>query len=107
MQQPKEYERLLKLFSSDVIGINLNIGHLILAANAFGFSYQTFVDLIANYVVAMELSHNDRVNDQHLPLQPTGWYWPLINDKRFKDVFKILEFRNTNIIEIKEMLRLF
>ena len=28
-------------------------------------------------------------------------------DERFKDIFKILEFRNTSIFEIKEMLRLF
>jgi sugar phosphate isomerase/epimerase len=107
MQQPKEYERFLKLFSSDAIGINLNIGHLILAANTFGFSYQTFVDLIADYVVAMELSHNNGVEDQHLPLQSDGWYWSLILDKRFSEVKKILEFRNTNILKIKETLQLF
>lgn len=107
MQQPMEYERFLKLFSSDAIGINLNIGHLILAANAFGFSYQSFVDMIADYVVAMELSHNNGVEDQHLPLQSDGWYWPLILDKRFGEVKKILEFRNTNTLKIKETLQLF
>jgi sugar phosphate isomerase/epimerase len=107
MQQPKEYERFLKLFPSDAIGINLNIGHLILAANAFEFSYQTFVDIVADYVVAMELSHNNGVEDQHLPLQSDGWYWPLILDKRFSEVKKILEFRNTNILKIKETLQLF
>jgi sugar phosphate isomerase/epimerase len=107
MQQPKEYERFFKLFTSAEIGINLNIGHLILAANAFDFSYPTFVDLIAEYVVAMELSHNDGVEDQHLPIQSDGWYWPLINDKRFENTYKILEFRNTSILTIKESLLLF
>ena len=107
MQQPKEYERFLNFFPSDAIGINLNIGHLILAANAFEFSYQTFVDIVADYVVAMELSHNDGVEDQHLPLKPDGWYWPLILDKRFSEVNKILEFRNTNMLKIKETLQLF
>ena len=107
LQYPKEYEQFFKLFTSDEIGINLNIGHLILAANAFDFSYHTFVDLIAEYVVAMELSHNDGVEDQHLPLQPDGWYWPLILDKRFENIYKILEFRNTSILTIKETLLLF
>jgi sugar phosphate isomerase/epimerase len=107
MQHPKEYEQFFKLFTSDEIGVNLNIGHLILAANAFDFSYQTFVDLIAEYVVAMELSHNDGVEDQHLPLQPDGWYWPLILDKRFENTYKILEFRNTSILTIKETLLFF
>ncbi len=107
MQQPKEYERFLNFFPLDAIGINLNIGHLILAANAFEFSYKTFVDIVADYVVAMELSHNNGVEDQHLPLQSDGWYWPLILDKRFENTYKILEFRNTSILTIKETLLLF
>jgi len=107
MQHPKEYERFLNSFPSDAIGINLNIGHLILAANAFDFSYQTFVDIVADYVVAMELSHNNGVEDQHLPLQSNGWYWPLILDKRFENTYKILEFRKTSILTIKETLLLF
>jgi sugar phosphate isomerase/epimerase len=107
MQQPKEYERFLKLFASDEIGINLNIGHLILAANTFKFSYQTFVDLIADYVVAIELSHNDGIEDQHLPLQPDGWYWPMILENRFKSTYKIFEFRNTEIESIKNAISLF
>ena len=107
MQQPKEYERFLKLFTSDAIGINLNIGHLILAANAFEFSYQTFVDIVADYVVAMELSHNNGVEDQHLPLQSDGWYWPLILDNRFENTYKILEFRNSKIENIQDVISIF
>jgi sugar phosphate isomerase/epimerase len=107
MQTPKEYERLFKIFSSEEIGINLNIGHLILAANAFGFSYLQYVDQIEDYVVAMELSHNDGQEDQHLPLERVGWYWPLINDKRFENTFKILEFRNTKIERIQDVISVF
>jgi len=100
MQQPKEYKEFMLKYSNSDIGINLNIGHLNLAANAFDFNRSDFVDLIQNYIVAMELSHNDGMEDQHLPLQQDGWYWDLINDPRFKGAYKILEFRNTTIIEI-------
>lgn len=100
MQCPEEYEEFMSKYSSIDIGINLNVGHLNLAANAFDFNRQDFVDLIQDYIVAMELSHNDGLEDQHLPLQPDGWYWDLINDRRFKDTFKILEFRNTPIAKI-------
>ena len=100
MQRPEEYVEFMTKYSSGEIGINLNIGHLNLAANAFDFNRQDFVDLIQNYIVAMELSHNDGIEDQHLPLQPDGWYWSLIHDPRFENTYKILEFRDTPISEI-------
>jgi hypothetical protein len=54
----------------------------------------------------MELSHNDGLEDQHLPLQPEGWYWDLINNRQFKDTFKVLEFRNTPILEIVKNIQM-
>ena len=106
MQRPVEFERLLTQFSPEDLGINLNIGHLNLAANAFDFSRDTFVDRIFDYMVAMEISHNDGFEDQHLPLKTDGWYWDLIRDSRFENVFKILEFKNTPISEIKNNIQL-
>ena len=106
MQRPDEYEEFLTKYTSSDIGINLNIGHLNLAANAFDFNRQDFVDLIQNYIVAMELSHNDGKEDQHLPLKKEGWYWKLINDTRFENVPKILEFRNTSIEDIQKNIQL-
>ncbi|MBT6113839.1 MAG: sugar phosphate isomerase/epimerase, partial [Candidatus Marinimicrobia bacterium] len=97
MQQPKEYEEFMGKYSNSDIGINLNIGHLNLAANAFDFNRFDFIKLIQNYIVAMELSHNDGVEDQHLPLQANAWYWEIILDPYFESVYKILEFRNTQI----------
>lgn len=97
MQRPGEYERFFRDFSTDDIGINLNIGHLRLASSAFGFEIQKFVDLVADYVVAMELSHNNGLEDEHLPLIEGEWYWKTICDPRFDQVYKILEFRNVNI----------
>jgi sugar phosphate isomerase/epimerase len=102
MQRPEEYDEFMIKYSSSDIGINLNIGHLNLAANVFQYKRGDFVDLIQDFIVAMELSHNNGVEDQHLPLQPDGWYWDLIHDTRFKGAYKILEFRNTPISEIVE-----
>lgn len=97
MQHSKEYEEFMEKYSNSDIGINLNIGHLNLAANAFDFHRFEFVNLIQNYIVAMELSDNDGIEDQHLPLQKNAWYWKIILDPYFESVYKILEFRNTQI----------
>ena len=106
IQQPNEYIEFISKYSPSDIGINLNIGHMNLASRAFHFEKLEFVDLIANYVVAMELSHNNGLEDQHLPLEVDGWYWDLINDNRFKEVFKILEYRNTEISVIKKNIQM-
>ena len=100
MQQPHEFEEFMTKYKVSDIGINLNIGHLNLAANAFEFDRYAFIDLIEEYIVALELSHNDGLEDQHQPLQADQWYWSVIHDIRFREVHKILEFRNTEIVEI-------
>ena len=55
----------------------------------------------------MELSHNDGVEDQHLPLINDSWYWEIILNPIFDNCYKILEFRNTSIKSIKENISLF
>jgi len=107
MQRPEEYTEFMSKYSSSDIGINLNVGHLNLAANAFQFKREDFVDLISDYIVAMELSHNNGIEDQHLPLQSDEWYWQFLQDIRFTHIYKILEFRNTDISDILDSIKLF
>jgi sugar phosphate isomerase/epimerase len=107
MQHPEEYTRLFKSFSPDELGINMNIGHLKLAAKAFDFTEIEFADLISDYIVAMELSHNDGMEDQHLPLIEEAWYWPIILDPRFSSSYKIMEFRDVSIQGIQDNIILY
>ncbi|HLD00873.1 MAG TPA: TIM barrel protein [Candidatus Nanoarchaeia archaeon] len=107
MQRPEEYKLFFQHFSPSEMGINLNLGHLILASKAFNFEKHDFVDLIADYVVAMELSHNEGVNDDHLPLKAEGWYWKFIRDPRFSHCYKIIETRNSGIGQLKECISYF
>ena len=107
LQRPEEYKNLFKFFSPKDIGINLNIGHLNLASNAFSFSKSKFVDMLKPYIVAIELSHNNGIEDQHLPLKKNQWYWKIINDPDLSEMYKILEFRNTSIEKIKQVIKSF
>jgi sugar phosphate isomerase/epimerase len=107
MQRPEEYKKLIKYFEPEDIGINLNIGHLRLAMEVFGFTWQEFTDVISDRLVAMELSHNNGFHDQHHLLQADGWYWDVLLDERFESAYKILEFRNASILDVKENIELF
>ena len=107
MQKPAEYKELFKYFKPNDLGINLNIGHLNLASKAFNFSKFKFVEKLKQYILAIELSHNNGIEDQHLPLKRNEWYWKIITDPDFSKVYKILEFRNTNIKNIKDVFNFF
>ena len=106
MQKPGEYKELFKYFNPNELGINLNIGHLNLASKAFKFSKFKFIKKLKKYILAIELSHNNGIEDQHLPLRKSEWYWEIINDSDFSEVYKILEFRNTSIKNIKKVFEL-
>lgn len=107
MQKPEEYAQFYRYFSKSDIGVNLNLGHLNLVATAFDLSRDELVEYLAPYVVAMELSHNDGVEDQHLPLEKEGWYWEYIVQERFAGCPKILEFRNSSIGSISTCIDIY
>ena len=107
MQRPEEYQKLFQFFAPSELGVNLNIGHLNLASRAFNFSKLKFVEKLKPYIVAFELSHNNGIEDQHLPLKKNRWYWKIINDLDFLNTYKILEFRNTDVKKMKKAIELF
>ncbi len=106
MQRPYEYEKLFKHFNPKNLGINLNIGHLNLASKAFKFSRKKFVEYIEDYIVAVELSHNNGKEDEHLPIKKNAWYWKILKKKKFATVPIILEYRNCKISTIKKSIQL-
>jgi sugar phosphate isomerase/epimerase len=106
MQKPSEYKKFFKIFNKNDIGVNLNIGHLNLASIAFNFDRMKFIKDISDKIVAMELSHNYGKNDDHLPIKKSSWYWKIINDQKFKNIPKVLEFRNTSIKKVKSTYNL-
>ena len=107
MQRPEEYQKLFQFFTPTELGISLNIGHLNLASKFFNFSKLKFVEKLKPYIVSFELSHNNGIKDQHLPLKKNQWYWKIINDPDFSKMYKILEFRNTSIEKIKKVIKYF
>ncbi len=106
MQKPMEFIELFRHFKPEDLGINLNIGHLNLASKAFSFSKVNFVKLLKNYIVAFEISHNNGVEDQHLPIKENQWYLKILKKSYLKNTLKILEFRNATIEQIKKSINI-
>ena len=106
MQRPKEFIQLFKYFKPEDLGINLNIGHLNLASKAFNFSKKNFVKLLKKYIVAIEISHNNGLEDQHLPIKVNQWYLKILKSDNLNNALKILEFRNASINQIKKSINI-
>lgn len=104
MQNLVDLNNFKRNFSSEDIKINLNIGHLNLAKNKFNFLTDNFFNEVQDYIVALEISHNDGLNDDHMPIKEDEWYWKLIN--KSKDIFKILEYRNLSFDQIISSIKL-
>jgi sugar phosphate isomerase/epimerase len=107
MQSPSDFDLFKSRFSPVDLGINLNIGHVHLASRVFSFSVESIVDCLQHYLLAMELSHNEGEEDSHQPLIEGAWYWPIILREEFRDIPKILEFRDVSEADMHNSVALF
>jgi len=107
MQTPEDFDLFKRRYGPEDVGINLNIGHIHLASKVFMFDVGMQVEALKDYLVAMELSHNEGVEDSHLPLVEGEWYWPLILKHDYQHIPKILEFRDVTERQLLENVLLF
>ena len=56
MQKPEEYIKIMQIFESKVLGINLNLGHLYLASKAFKFKIHDFENLISKHILSYNIN---------------------------------------------------
>lgn len=105
LQTPEEFKVFFAEISDPVVGINLNLGHLNLAANAFGFGRFALIERVADRIAGMEISHNEGVEDEHRPLIEGAWYWSVVGNPGLSHVPVILECRDTSVDTIQRVVR--
>lgn len=106
LQKPEEFDRFFAAIPDSIVGVTLNLGHLNLAANVFGFDRLAFINRIAHRVSAIEISHNEGIEDEHRSLLPGAWYWRVVRDARFANVPIVLECRDASIETVCQSVRL-
>ena len=97
LQQPDEFNPFINTFAQNDVGLNINLGHLNLASQTYGFDRFEFINQVIDHIVALEISHNDGWKDDHAVLKPDEWYWDIIMDNRLCSARKVVELRNTSI----------
>jgi len=103
LERPDEYDQMLSALGSD-IGINCNLAHTRLAGKLHGFDLSEFIDAYSANIVAAEVSHNDGVVDEHLPLIENSYVFDFLY--KLPDVPIILEFRDASLLEVETSIEL-
>lgn len=98
--KPSDFSLFFKENKNKNIGINLNLGHLNLAVNAWGLDMYEVIEMIKPHLFAVEVSHNSGLKDEHAALKPDGWYMDILKNDFFKKIPIIFEGRNLTIQEV-------
>ena len=104
MQRPKEFKILFNEIPRHLM-VNANLSHIYLASKVFKFSIKNFLNFLKPKIAAIELSSNNGIDDQHMPLKKN-----CINLQHLK-LLKInkpviLEFRNCNLKQLKKSINI-
>jgi len=104
-------EDFLWLFSkieNKNVGILLDLGHLKVSAQTYGFKAEKFISKVKGKIQALHLHDNDGKNDLHWPLTYQSWSWQLLKSLKLKchNLSLILEARLQNIQEILQQKKL-
>lgn len=99
-----EIDIILKLFSKKELGILLDLGHTAVTSHWLNFDKNNFVKKCSDRVLAVHVSNNNGLQDQHKSL--TKNCWQITKLKKFKQLPIILETMNLSVDKIKENIKL-
>ena len=98
--KPDEFIYFMNSIQNPQIGINLNLGHLNLASRVWGFDKTQVLEIVKPRLLAVEVSHNDGVEDDHQALRLNSWYLNILRNYSFKDIPVVFEGRNLEINQV-------
>ena len=68
-------DRLCKLFKKPFVGALIDTGHLKVSSNTMDFDPVKFVELFSPYTKVAQISDNNGLSDQNLPVREDSWFW--------------------------------
>ena len=97
--KPDDIFKFLDRFEDDEnIGLLLDLGHLVISSNYFGFNKERFLEKLYqsydNKVFAIHLSGNDGKKDLHCQLNKDSWQLKVLKDINLNGIPVTLELRN-------------
>ena len=72
----EESAHLISLFEHSNIGVLLDTGHLKVSAKTLNFDPIKFIDRFRTFIKVVQISENEGLSDQNLPVKADSWFWP-------------------------------
>ena len=99
LTKPDDIFKFLDRFDDDEnIGLLLDLGHLLISSNYFGFDNDQFLNMLfesyGNKVFAIHISGNDGKMDLHCQLNKDSWQLKALKDINLNGIPVTLELRN-------------
>jgi sugar phosphate isomerase/epimerase len=88
------------------VAVLIDVGHLKVSAQTLGFSPLMFIKNIAHLTVALHLSENNGVIDEHRAIREDSWFWDSLTKGLFPHVTFTLEVHNCSISYIQKQIAL-
>jgi sugar phosphate isomerase/epimerase len=103
METMEEYDELFTIFPEGIF-LNMNLAHTRFAAKAHGYNMNDFINRYRDRIILVEISHNDGISDQHLPLTKDSYIFDYLD--LLPNVPYILEFRNAEVSQVQKSIAL-
>lgn len=89
--EPFEMWALIDDVARPNFGVLLDLGHLAVTAATLNFDRWRFVEQVAPKVLAIHVSDNDMISDQHRPLRHGSWVLDVLRTPEFSDLPLVVE----------------
>jgi len=100
----QEIDELFQILKNTSLGLLIDLGHTSVTSNWLNFDKDNFIKKCAKKALAVHVSTNDGLRDQHKSL--TEGCWQVKKLKKFKNIPIILETMNLTTNEIKLNIKL-
>lgn len=100
-----DFKFLFEEIKSNNLYLHLDVGHLKISSNTYGFDKIKFLEDFSDKIIAVHLSENDGLLDQHRPFNQNSWFLPHLK-KLSKLKYITFETISKSFDEIDQMINL-
>jgi len=105
MYSPHDFKFLFDEIKSNNLYLHLDVGHLKISSNTYGFDKIKFLEDFSDKIIAVHLNENNGLIDTHKPINQNSWFIPHLK-KLSKLNYITFETISKSFDEIDQMINL-